>query len=89
MTTGDTILTGTVELLTAADVGRLLKCSRSQVYKMRSSGLLPLPLQLFPGSRGVRWLRQDVENFILQAHAQTERDGPRPFTHLELAIVKP
>ena len=71
-------------LLTAAEVGRLLKCSRSQVYKMRASGLLPPPLQLFPGSRGARWIRQDVVDFVLQARSVTDPPDPRPFVPVEI-----
>jgi len=67
------------ELLTALEVGRLLKCSRSQVYKLHSTGMLPSPVQLFPGSRGARWLKADVIDYILRVHAGKTELMPRPF----------
>ena len=75
-----------IELLTAADVGRLLKCSRSQVYKMRKSSILPRPVQVFPGERGARWLRQDVLDFILKLQSDSASSNPaqRPFVPLKL-----
>jgi predicted DNA-binding transcriptional regulator AlpA len=73
-----------LEVLTAVEVGRLLKCSRSQVYKLRRSGLLPPPIQLFPGERGARWLRQDVVEFILQARTLAAAPAPRPFKPVDI-----
>ncbi len=72
------------ELLTAIEVGRLLKCSRSQVYKMRSAGLLPPPVQLFPGVRGTRWMRQDVVEYVLQARSFVATSPARPFVPVEI-----
>ena len=73
-----------VELLTALEVGKALKCSRSQVYKLRSAGLLPAPVQVFPGRRGRRWLRHDVEQFIFQARSVAGTAAPRPFIPVDI-----
>ena len=76
------------ELITAVEVARLLKCSRSQVYKMRSAGLLPRPIQIFPGERGTRWVRRDVVDFVLQARSSIEIPLPRPFVPVEVCKNK-
>lgn len=76
-----------IELLTADDVRKLLKCSRSQVYKMRSAGLLPRPIQLFPGVRGARWIRKDIVDFILKARSLTDAPAPRAFVPVKLVDI--
>lgn len=47
-------------LLDAQDVAEILRCSRSQVYALRSSGELPASVKLFRGDRGWRWTFADV-----------------------------
>jgi excisionase family DNA binding protein len=79
-----------IELLTAREVAELLKCSRSQIYALRRRGVLPAPLQLFPGERGTRWLKQDIVEFILAVRGrlnETQHSAPRPFVPLKLAAA--
>ena len=73
-----------LELLTANEVARLLKCSRAQIYKLRSLGLPPRPVHIFPGVRGARWIRQDVLNFIREIRQRTEEPAPRKFVPIRL-----
>ena len=79
----------TDELLTAREVGLLLKCSRAQVYKLRRECRLPLPLQVFPGDRGTRWLRSDIDGYIQARIYETRtmigRPSIRPFNPLDIS----
>jgi hypothetical protein len=52
------------ELLTAVEVGSMLKCSRSMVYKLQSQGNLLPRYKIFDGEKGWRWSRVDVLAFI-------------------------
>ena len=77
------------ELLTATDVAQLLRCSRSMIYKMHGRGLLPAPLQVFPGVRGARWVRQDIEEYVehLRTVAAAENSSPRRFVPLDIRTI--
>ncbi len=52
------------QLLDAQDVADILRCSRSQVYALRSSGEIPASVKIFRGERGWRWTPEDVQKCI-------------------------
>lgn len=71
------------EILTAAEVGRLLRIGRSSVYLWSRSGALPSIVLRRSGARAVRrWLRKDVETFI---EACREPRGDRAPAHARSA----
>jgi excisionase family DNA binding protein len=51
-------------VLTAGDVARILKCSKSKVYQLREEGDLRARFKLFEGEKGWRWTREDVERYL-------------------------
>ena len=57
-----------VDLLTAQDVARMLKCSRAAVYRLHQRGQLIARWKLFDGERGWRWSLPDVEVYLV-AHS--------------------
>ena len=80
------------ELLTAAEIAWLLKCSRSQVYKMLHDGeLRTCAVKLFGSSRGWRWRRHEVEAMI-ERHTigkQIPRGGVKKLRQSGAYIFKP
>lgn len=70
------------KLLDAQDVADILRCSRSQVYALRSSGDLPASVKIFRGERGWRWTLEDVRKCIAQhtlarpAASRIDSDAP-------------
>jgi len=56
-TTGD-------EILTAAEVAGVLKCSVKTVYKLKQQMQLPARFKFFSGNKGLRWSREDVESYF-------------------------
>jgi len=53
------------------------------IYRLRRSCALPEPLQIFQGSRGVRWLRRDVEQWILHRRS-LEVQQTQPFVPISI-----
>ncbi len=49
-------------LLTVDEAAALLNVGRSFIYKLHSSGRLPLPVRL---GRSVRWRRDELEHWVL------------------------
>ena len=52
----------TTRLLTLRDVTRMAALSRSAVYAMMAESRFPKPIRI--GSRAVRWVEQEVLDFI-------------------------
>lgn len=53
------------ELLTTADVAKLLSCGERTVWRWSRSGAMPSPLKLNPGRQGaVRFRRADIMEWI-------------------------
>lgn len=52
------------EVLTAREVGALLKISRAAVYLLHKNGKLIPRWKLFDKRRGFRWSRADVEAYL-------------------------
>jgi predicted DNA-binding transcriptional regulator AlpA len=57
---------GEQHILTAEEVGKLLKMSRSSVYKMREQGFLPARYKWPMGEKGWRWCLEDVDAFRMR-----------------------
>ena len=60
----------TTRLLTLRDVLHMTALSRSSVYALMAESRFPKPLRI--GSRAVRWVEQEVLDFI----ASRPRGGP-------------
>lgn len=53
------------ELLTTADVAKLLSCGERTIWRWSRSGAMPAPLKLNPGRQGaVRFRRTDIMEWI-------------------------
>ena len=52
----------TTRLLTLRDVTRMTALSRSAVYALMAESRFPKPIRI--GSRAVRWIEQEVLDFI-------------------------
>lgn len=51
----------TEKLLRAADVGRIINCSKRSVYRYCSSGRIPAPVRI---GGAIRWRLSDIELFL-------------------------
>lgn len=58
---GNTVLIDPLQMLTPAEVAKLLRLSPRKVRAMKSAGQLPRPLRF---GRSVRWRRADLEKWI-------------------------
>jgi predicted DNA-binding transcriptional regulator AlpA len=59
------------------DLAELLRTSRSNVYKLKKQGKLPMPLSM---SGKLRWLASDIEAF-LQSRAPPPVNAPTATQH--------
>ena len=50
------------EVYTASDVAALLRVSRRTVFRLRSRGILPAPVEI--GGNIVRWRGTDIRDFL-------------------------
>lgn len=57
-------MVGHDEILTALEVAKILKCSKSKVYELRANGDLRARFKIFEGEKGWRWTRQDVADYL-------------------------
>lgn len=61
---GDAMPEG-AELLTVADVARMLSCSQRSIWRWSGDGTLPPPMRLGSGARpAIRWRRTDLLRWI-------------------------
>lgn len=54
-----------MKLLTISDVLKMLLIKRTAFYQLRKKGLFPEPINITGGHKGMRWLEEDVKQFIL------------------------
>lgn len=61
------------KLLTIDDLANVLRLSRAQIYRLSSAKPTSLPPAVrLPGSRRLRWRRQDVDAWLAN-HVQVQR----------------
>ena len=76
---------GVEPLLSARMIAELFSCSSSAVLKGAKTGAFPVPThKIFPGSKGMRWSRQCIQDFIDSKRIlalQEEDDRPAPEFH--------
>ena len=82
-----TLIQDAGEILTAAEVAALLKCSRAKVYQLHAEGALKATHKIFEGAKGWRWTREDVEQYLKtkqlpgsHRHANVSQRQPRERT---------
>jgi excisionase family DNA binding protein len=69
------------EVLTASEVAHVLKCSKSQIYRLRFDGKLLPRYKLFEGQKGWRWTRADVDAYLNRCSSEPRErfDQAPPF----------
>jgi excisionase family DNA binding protein len=69
---------GFAELLTTADVAKLLSCGERTIWRWSRSGAMPAPLKLNPGRQGaVRFRRVDIMEWINAGCPRVDGRGGR------------
>jgi predicted DNA-binding transcriptional regulator AlpA len=58
------------QLVTLADIGAMIRISRSKIYDLKSSGQLPRCIKI---GRSVRWRLRDIEAWINAGCPSQER----------------
>ena len=52
------------ELLTAQELAALLKISMRQLWRLRDSGTIPLPMAIGDGGRTLRWSADTITRWV-------------------------
>ena len=61
MATGELLPDFDLTMITVSDLARLLKMSKRNVWRLRSAGLLPMPVRL---GASVRWRLVEIQKWI-------------------------
>jgi len=64
-----------VQVIRHAQVCSKLQISSAKLFDMVATGLFPKPFQLVPGGRAVGWLEHQIDQWILERKAASEKEA--------------